>query len=469
MDTRKLVFSVALALAYMLVWNISGFGPREIMAAPPDGPGEDPAGNNLSLPAVLTNTVTGDIPAYWNPPDAGVGMLCEHYSYGCDKPETADHFSYPNTSCVETLMVPKEEVVCLTAEVCTATGGKCDGYELSELSRIYWQKEILNDWSADQTVITEPIAAAFVDWGDALEAVSWKTTSKIRVETQPYAHVFSGFIGDDGVLGPCYAKALYAGEDPFLVCKKGFQMWHVSGQGITEHWGVRATEERVSYNYDSPYQIINSGTAKLNLAKLEGPSAVCPSPGGGEEGEASVPAENGAPSGFAWDNENFVWTQGSGEADPCTWYNGTYSVELSVGGKYVYGHNWDMNTVNLEGSCPGFLKTGWWRLTFYTTDNVILFSDANMPVSAPPAAPANIRSLERAPFVTATAPYVPSVSELYAPVVDPDNNLTYIDICIVAGGGGGGEILDTQVPGHGGGGGAGGGYGGGSGFAGGGN
>jgi hypothetical protein len=53
-------------------------------------------------------------------------------------------------------------------------------------------------------------------------------------------------------------------------------------------------------------------------------------------------------------------------------------------------------------------------------------------------------------------------------VVDPANNLTYIDICIVAGGGGG-EILDTQVPGHGGGDGAGGGYGGGSGFAGGGN
>ncbi len=44
-------------------------------------------------------------------------------------------------------------------------------------------------------------------------------------------------------------------------------------------------------------------------------------------------------------------------------------------------------------------------------------------------------------FNTATSSWTPAVAELYQPVVDTTNNLTYLDICIVAktqGGGGGG-------------------------------
>jgi hypothetical protein len=220
-------------------------------------------------------------------------------------------------------------------------------------------------------------------------------------------------------------------------------MWHVSGQGTTEQWGVRADEHAVSYNYDSPFQIINTGTARLNLAKMGPNAAGCPTSGGGDEGDAAILAVNSAPGTFIWDNANKIW-MGDGETDVCTWQDLPYSVELSVGGKYVYGYNWRMREVSLSACGEGWLKTGWWRLTFYTTDDAVVFDDATAPVTAPPAVPAEVRELPRLGLfntaISTAAP--PVVSEaLYAPVIDVANNLSYLDICIVAkaqGGGGGG-------------------------------
>ena len=74
-----------------------------------------------------------------------------------------------------------------------------------------------------------------------------------------------------------------------------------------------------------------------------------------------------------------------------------------------------------------------------------MFDDANAPVHAPPASPAQVRELPRTVFTTAIA--VPDEGEseaLYVPVVSSTHNLSYIDLCIVAkdgggaGGGGGG-------------------------------
>lgn len=450
------------ALAVVLIALCSlGYAAKGGDPGPPVG-GESP--NNLSLPSIQTqSSLTTD--AYWNVPTEGV-LLGDHYSYGCDKPEGNEQFSYPNTSCVDNIDSPNEYY---DAAACTALGAPCEGYAVS---RIYHQKVDVNEWWADDegtTVWPLPVAAKFVDWGDALEAVSWNERSVIRVETQPYSSTLNDDpltadlyeaslqVDEFGVMETCAEAAGLQGLDPLAACKTGFQMWHVSGQGITEHWGVRASDPEddnaVSYNYDSPFQIIKSTNARLNLTKLVPGDAVCPEPGGNpNEGPPDIQTE---------------WT-GSGWTNTCNYYDAPYSVETSVGGKYVYGYNWRMKSVDLSlADCPlaqeDWVKTGYWRLTFYAPgditfaaiDDSVLADEemANMINKAPPVPAAEERVLvEEAPLFAAAAQLdmIPAAEaededpdaddRLFRPVIDKANDLTYIDICIKAkatGGGGG--------------------------------
>ena len=207
----------------------------------------------------------------------------------------------------------------------------------------------------------------------------------------------------------------------------------------------------IAWNYDSPFQIIKSGNARLNITKLSTDTAACP--GSGNEGPGDVapvvPTDNW--NGAGWDGT-------------CQYYDDPYTVELSVGGKYVYGYNLRMGDLEdmADLACDGdWAKTGWWRLTFYTTNDDVLFDNGLAPNVAPPSSPAAIRSLPRTWFIETTAdpeepapeavlllggdPVIesedPTVDgRLYKPVVDTTNNLSYLDICIVAktqGGGGG--------------------------------
>lgn len=411
------------ALAVTLIaFSGPGFAAKGGIPGPPVG-GE--TGNNLSTPSIQTESANS-IEANWATP--AEPQLGEHYSYGCDIPQSNTQFNYPNTSCVDNLDNP---TAYYTANQCTAAGMPCDGLPVS---RIYWQKVDVNEWWADDDGILNNlenfVRVAFIDWGDALEAVSWNERSVIRVETQPWGNHIPGF---DPTLG---ATCEQAAADPENDCKTGFQMWHVSGQGITEHWGVRATDsdEAVSFNYDSPFQIIKTTNARLNLTKMEAGDALCSQPGGNPGDD---PPEVGGWTGSEWDGT-------------CTWSDAPYSVETSVGGKYVYGFNWRMKNVDLSTMCPGWLKTGFWRLTFYAPDDV-LFDDEFIPNVAPPAVPAQARDLEPVALNTAMAfDAVAAVDaededpeeddRLYQPMVDVGNNLSYLDICIVAktkGGGGG--------------------------------
>jgi hypothetical protein len=463
------VFAVTL-----IAFSSPGFAAKGGDPGPPVG-GE--TSNNLSLPSIQTQASDSESAKWFVPNPAALGT---HYSYGCDKPESNEQFNYPNTSCVDDLSNP---TVYYTAEQCTAPAGPCAGLSVS---RIYWQKVDVNDWWADDegtdiwTQDLRPVAAKFVDWGDALEAVPWNERSVIRVETQPYSSTLMDAPGTDGELLPYEASlavdpdtgqvtegctdAAQDRGDPALSdhCKTGFQMWHVSGQGITEHWGVRATdaENAVPYTYESPFQIIKSTQARLNLTKMEDQDAVCLKPG------PDIPADDPPERNqWIWNND----AEGTGYwVDTCTYYDAPYSVETSVGGKYVYGYNWRMKLVDLSGICPGWLKTGFWRLTFYSPDDIKfeidpaifeLVNEAGTPVyivnKAPPAVPA-------VPYDPTEQPVVPVLLEsakldviaseesdeedpdaddrLFRPVIDNDNDLTYIDICIVAktkGGGGG--------------------------------
>ena len=429
---------VIAGIILLAVMSGNVFAAKGGIPGPPSG-GE--TSNNLSVPGLLTETPPGDsIDHRWfTPTEPELGV---HYSYGCDQGEDNGSFSYPNTSCVDNLDAPIDYY---TAAECVAADAPCENFEVS---RIYWQKVDVNDWWADDDgIYDDPGYVAYVDWGDALEAVSWNEGSVIRVETQPYSSTINGFLpwGDT-----CETAAIADSLDPEIACKVGLQMWHVSGQGITEHWGVRADEYNVSYNYDSPFQIIKTTNARLNLTKMEPLDALCALPGGNPGDD---PPEVGA-----WDPINAEW------AGTCTYSDAPYSVETSVGGKYVYGFNWRMRNVELDTFCPGWVKTGFWRLTFYAPDDV-MFNDADAPNVAPPAVPSEVRVLPRTVFNTVLAdpPPEPALEadavllindipviesddptaddRLYRPVIDTANNLTYLDICIVGktqGGGGGG-------------------------------
>ena len=319
--------SIAALTISLLAFSAAGLAAKGGIPGPPTG-GE--TSNNLSAPAVQTESAT-TLTASWSVPgeEAQLGV---HYSYGCAEPESYDVFNYPNTSCVDNLGEP---TVYYTAEACQAEGAPC--FE-QEVSRIYWQKVDVNEWWADDEGILneDPDSAdtAYIDWGDALEAVSWNEKSVVRVETQPWSSTIADFNPE-------------AGCTDLELCKTGFQMWHVSGQGITEHWGVRATNDAVSFNYSSPFQIIKTTKAHLNLTKLEAGDALCSQPGGnpGDEPPVILPE--------AWDETTGSWGTGT-----CKWYDDIYTVETSVGGKYVYGYNWRMKDVSLEALCPGFVKTG---------------------------------------------------------------------------------------------------------------
>jgi hypothetical protein len=417
------VLGTAMAVA-LIAFSGPGFAAKGGMPGPPTG-GE--SANNLSTPAVQTESANS-IEANWAVPNPAV--LGVHYSYGCDVPEGNDPYSYPNTSCVDNLDDP---TVYFDADECTAPEMPCDGLPVS---RIYWQKVDVNEWWADDDGIfgqpVESVDVAYIDWGDALEAVSWNERSVIRVETQPWGNHIPGF--DPALGATCETSA----ADPATDCKTGFQMWHVSGQGITEHWGARASDEDPAqpFAYESPFQIIKSTEARLNLAKMEAGDALCSQPGGNPGDEP--------PDVGAW----FVDPDGHGHWDgACTWSDAPFTVETSVGGKYVYGFNWRMKNVDLSAICPGWVKTGFWRLTFYA-QNDVMFTDEFIPTVAPPTVPAvdpNTEAGALAMVVMSSEDEDPDADDrLYIPEVIPGYNLTHLDICIVGktqggGGGGGGE------------------------------
>ncbi len=408
-----------------------GFAAKGGIPGPPSG-GE--SANNLSTPGLQTESAI-TVEANWSVP--GTPILGTHYSYGCDVPQSVGQFSYPNTTCVDN---PETPTIYYDDASCKSAGMPCAG---QEVSRIYWQKVDVNEWWADDDGILGQVPefayVDYIDWGDALEAVSWNERSVIRVETQPWGSTL------DELFDPTVGCI-----DP-TACKTGFQMWHVSGQGITEHWGVRATDANaaISFNYDSPFQIIKSTNARLNLTKMAPGDALCSEPGGNP---GDLPPAIGP-----WDKATATW------GGTCTLSDAPYTVETSVGGKYVYGFNWRMKNVELESLCgPDWQKTGFWRLTFYVPDDAygnpqdVVFHADDIPNVAPPALVACDRTLPvdvgacggTPPPEPAPVAAVDTESEdpgdddrLYRPMVDSASNLSYLDICIKAkprGGGGGG-------------------------------
>lgn len=356
--------------------------------------------NNLSYPAVMTqaDAALQGVEGEWS---LDTAVLGKGFSYGCGTPVE----EFPNTSCV----VNDDPTQAMDYLTCSAT--LCAG---QEISRIYWQKTAGVTWRADaiEAVPVTPRSweVSHVDWGDNLESRTWTTNSIIRVETTPFTTLPGDLV------------------DP--VVQRGYQMWHVSGKGTDELWGLRTTAPEanvteslpIPFAYASPYAIVHTGAARLSMTKIGKAASVC--------------LEDGVDPNFAmtWQSDpvqtDTYLTWVSTQHELCEVRDTPYTAELNIGGKFVYGYNWNMRRE--PGLCTGFQKAGWWRLTFYTAPNdagyrPVLFSNTSI-VLTPPVLPV------AAPLVMTLSAAEAAESEggAYRPKVDHANHLTYIDVCVKA-------------------------------------
>jgi hypothetical protein len=189
----------------------------------------------------------------------------------------------------------------------------------------------------------------------------------------------------------------------------------VFGQGTTELWGVHALSAAQPYVYESPYAFIVTPTARLNMAKLEAGASTCPT-----EYEPSELSAVWNPVTSRWSDTFFL-------------RDIPYTAELAISGKFVYGYVWNLRKDPMPTGASS--KAGWWRLTFYSPDVLLNGSQPIelVPPILPGSAPAEL------PIVAAAEGEEEEgdTGPLYRPVIDPVNNLTYIDICIVEGQSGG--------------------------------
>ncbi len=371
-----LALAVAFAVAAPFAWG-QGQGPGGGGGKPPGG---ETAVNNLSYPAVELNGA-GPEATYLGLTTSPTPVLGKEFSYACDgAPEVVGETTYPYTSCVSS-----EGTLYYTIDECLIAKPACNG---KTFYRLYWQKTVTNDWTADAILAnTQPVQgggypAYFVDWGDSLESQIWWDTAAIRVETTPYTTLASQLTG--------------------------VTMWHVFGQGQTELWGALATDSvgTVLTTYEWPNPILHTTAARLNIAKISGPTADC--------------VNDQSPSAGTWtvnpnDTTKHYW---SGSASYLTLYDVPYTPELNIGGRYVYGFNWQLRRDQVPASIG---KTGWWRLTFYTAEPnyypVVIFPNGADTETSPPGV-------------------TPPTETKFNPMVTAE--LSYIDICVRGSKGGGG-------------------------------
>ena len=245
------------------------------------------------------------------------------------------------------------------------------------------QQDDLNMWQAESVDgSAAPVDVTWIDWGDNLEAVDWSERSKVRVELVMWQNITAA---------------------PML----GFEMAWISGEGKTEMWGTSTVE------YASVDATVYSGCANLTIQKLtknhldpEDPPVLTWNPATNEwDGDALEAQFNGG-----------VWDGGDGPA--------YYSAEINVSGKCIYGYNWDVRR--------GGDGAGSYRLTYSLEDDsqhtgVVLnafFIDGITTIMLPdPEEPEAV--IEAEPTQGGVA------------AIDFANNLTYIDLNIVAKSGGG--------------------------------
>jgi hypothetical protein len=348
-----LALCLGLAVSAAVSWAAKG-------GVPGKPPGGEDAVNNLSFPLVMTGDPVSTIPAAV--PMGGFSLAGSYFIYDGVNPPCDP-----------------------TDSICTVT----------PTYRVYLQKDPLNKWQAysvSHAAAAAPVPLSNLDVGDNLESVPWRTNSVVRVEMVPFA-----------------ATAPFKALNPMT----GFEMVFVSGQGIDEVWGGKASPSAVAVVSDPGFATVQSTCMGLSLTKLAaGPGSIATPPLAG---------------GFVWDPSNFVWLNTS-QTDKIIPFGG----EINVKGRMIFGHNWMMQRQLMS---PGVSKDGWWRITFFSTcsPSPMLFS-ANTALLDPTAPPKEEE--DTTTIISASEGQYPSYPRV--PVIDVTNQLAFIDIYIQASSGSGG-------------------------------
>jgi hypothetical protein len=255
--------------------------------------------------------------------------------------------------------------------------------EIAALAGYDWypQKTTGNTWTADY-LNGQMVDVTYIDWGDNIESNNPKVRRPFRLEVQLYKQLNPWpdpgvWDGSNGMTGYTMAVLEYPSSSNEL-------------QGTNK------------MTYEGNFATVVSNLWKLKIQYC---------------GDA-------IPTGLYWDGGAWV-----GGATSCTDVPVSFAVELNVGGKLIFG-------ASEGGWKPANL--GWYRITFYgpadTDLNLRLAEVGNYTDFA--AEPADVNVDEPAPSAVE-----PAADEGGAatPMVDADNNLSYVDVQVVSGGGGGGR------------------------------
>lgn len=171
-----------------------------------------------------------------------------------------------------------------------------DGYPVFRNPSV---NEWCGDWADGTTWGEVPVEA---DWADNMTRQTWTDHSKVRVEV-----------------------VLFADVDPIAHRLTGYNMYSLGGTQLSEVFVTNTTK------YTAALATVYSNVARLKIVKLA------------EKG--------GSPVLDVYDSACYEGYFVDGPTD-------AYSGEVNMGGKCIYGYNWDVATVPLTD------KAGWYRLTF---------------------------------------------------------------------------------------------------------
>ena len=336
---------------------------------------EEPTeGNNLSFPVIWSD---GFAKTLREPPIEGEVLLNGEwwYVWGEDPIDP----QAPIFSCMPNSLVPS---------LCADGSEPGDGSSTVYLA--YIQKVASNVWQADNFMATEPLNVDVVDWGDNLESIDWGIFAHVRVELALYENLATPAVE--------------------------YAMRHVYGWGTEEVHGLQTDLDTTVIFGPGTQATVYSHNARLTIQKL------------------NIAHDSITPGSLTW-IPNQGWTETDAETDlvndpilnQAVYEGGDgpdyYAAEVNVKGKVIYGYTWSVRHLNED--------VGDYRITF---------------------------SFDEAGGVVPLNTFFDDLTEIYTVIeeeestdsedgestrggigiIDPENNLTYMDITIKEGGGGSG-------------------------------
>ncbi len=172
-----------------------------------------------------------------------------------------------------------------------------DGYPV-------YRNPSINEWCADWADgTTWGEVGVRLDWADNMTRQTWTSKSKVRVEVVLFA---------DNI-------------DPVAHPLTGYNMYSLGGLKLEEVFVTNTTK------YQATTATVYSNVARLKIEKLD--------------------AQGGTPTLVIYDSPCYEAYFVDGPVD-------AYSAEINMGGKCIYGFNWNVGDVPLTD------RSGWYRLTF---------------------------------------------------------------------------------------------------------